>query len=146
MKRIVIALSVLFTLATTTTAFAGEVKVSSSVMQAFKARFADAVNVSWSEANGFTIAEFTLDDTRHFAYYNAAAELTVVAQPLTIKELSKVQQTNLRKNYADYTVVDVYQLEDNDGVKFYTIVENSSKKIILSTTSSKWEVVKSTNK
>lgn len=146
MKRLIITLGVLFTLATTTTAFANDVKVSSSVMQAFKARFADAENVSWSEASGFTIAEFTLDDTKHFAYFNAAGELTVVAQPLTIKELSKAQQANLRKNYADYTVVDIYQLEDNDGLKYCAVVENSSKKIILSTTSSKWEVVKSTNK
>jgi hypothetical protein len=146
MKRIIITLSVLFTLATTTTAFASEVKVSPSVMQAFKARFADAENVSWSEANGFTIAEFTLDDTKHFAYFNAAGEITVVAQPLTVKDLSKAQQTNLRKNYADYTVVDVYQLEDNEGVKYYAVVENASKKIILSTTTSKWDVVKSTNK
>lgn len=146
MKRIIITLSVLFTLATTTTAFASEVKVSPSVMQAFKARFADAESVSWSEAKGFTIAEFTIDDEKQIAYFNAAGELTVVAQPLTIKELSKAQRTNLRKNYADYTVVDIYQLEDNEGIKYYAIVENGAKKIILSTTSNKWDVVKSTNK
>jgi hypothetical protein len=64
MKRIIITLSVLFTLAVTTTAFASEVKVSSSVMQAFKARFADAENITWSQANGFTIAEFTLEETK----------------------------------------------------------------------------------
>jgi hypothetical protein len=146
MKRIIITLSVLFTLAVTTTAFATEVKVSSSVMQAFKARFADAENITWSQANGFTIAEFTLEETKQFAYFNGAGELTVVAQPLTIKQLSKAQQTGLRKNYADYTVVDIYQLEDNEEVKYYAVVENDSKKIILSTTTSKWEVVKSTNK
>jgi hypothetical protein len=146
MKRIIITLSVLFTLAVTTTAFASEVKVSSSVMQAFKARFADAENITWSQANGFTIAEFTLEETKQFAYFNGAGELTVVAQPLTMKQLSKAQQTGLHKNYAGYTVVDIYQLEDNEEIKYYAVVENDSKKIILSTSTSKWEVVKSTNK
>lgn len=145
MKRIIITLSVLFTLAVTT-AFASEVKVSSAVMQAFKTRFADAENVNWSQANGFTIAEFTLDDTKQFAYFNEAAELTVVAQPLTLKQLSKAQQTNLRKNYAGYRIVDIYQLEDSEEIKFYAVVENESRKIILNTTSSRWNVVKVTNK
>ena len=145
MKRIIITLSVLFTLAVTT-AFASEVKVSSAVMQAFKSRFADAENVSWSQASGFTIAEFTLEDTKQFAYFNEAGELTVVAQPLTLKQLSKAQQTNLRKNYADYRIVDIYQLEDSEEIKFYAVVENESRKIILNTTSSKWNVVKVTNK
>ena len=145
MKRIFFTLSVLFTLAATT-AFAGDVKVPSSVMYTFKAKFADAVNVSWSQANGFTIAEFTLDDTKHFAYFDGAGELTVVAQSITVTQLSKAQQANLSKNYKDYTVVDVYQLDDNDEVKYYAVLENESKKVILSTTSSKWQTVKTLNK
>jgi hypothetical protein len=63
-----------------------------------------------------------------------------------MKQLSKAQQTGLQKNYAGYTVVDIYQLEDNEEIKYYAVVENDSKKIILSTSTSKWEVVKSTNK
>jgi hypothetical protein len=145
MKRIIITLSVFFTLAVTT-AFASEVKVSSAVMQAFKARFADAENVSWSQANGFTIAEFTLEDTKQFAYFNQAGDLTVVAQPVTLKQLSKAQQADLLKNYAGYRIVDIYQLEDSEEIKFYAVVENDAKKIILNTTTSRWSVVKTTNK
>ncbi|MGZ3837426.1 MAG: hypothetical protein ACXVMS_02085 [Flavisolibacter sp.] len=145
MKRIIITLSVLFTLATSYS-FASEVKVSHTVLQAFQSRFSDAENVQWSQANGFTVAAFTIDDQKQYAYFNTAGELTVVAEPLTVKQLSKSQKANLEKSYGDYTVTDAYKLEDNDGTKYYVVVENSSKRIILSTSANKWEVVKSSAK
>ena len=145
MKRFLFTLGVLVTLAATT-AFASEVKVSASIMHSFKSKFAGAESISWSQANGFTIAEFTLDDTKQFAYFDGAGELTVVAQPLTVKQLSKAQQANLRKKYKEYTVVDLYQLDDSNEIKYFAVVENDSKKLILSTTSSRWDVVKTTNK
>lgn len=145
MKRFIITLSVLLTLATTYS-FASDTKVSNSILQAFKSRFTDAENVKWSQANGFTVAEFTTEDQKQYAYFNTAGELTVVAEPLSFNQLSKSQRMNLQKNYSDYTIADVYKLEDNDGVKYYVVVENSSKKIILSTNASKWDVVKTTVK
>lgn len=145
MKRFIITLSVLLTLATTYS-FASDTKVSNSILQAFKSRFTDAENVKWSQTNGFTIAEFTTEDQKQYAYFNTAGELTVVAEPLSFNQLSKSQRMNLQKNYSDYTIADVYKLEDNDGVKYYVVVENSSKKIILSTNASKWDVVKTTVK
>lgn len=145
MKRVLFTLCVVLTLATTT-AFAGDVKVSSIVLSLFKEKFAGAQNVSWSEANGFTIAEFTLDAAKQFAYFNAAGELTVVAQPLALQDLSKAQQAGLHKKYGDYNVVDIYQLEDNEGVKYFVVVENATQKIILNTTSTKWDVFKTIKK
>jgi hypothetical protein len=145
MKRIITALSLVLTLAITSS-FAADVKVSASVMQTFKSRFADAQNVIWSQANGFTIAEFTQDETKQFAYFNTAGDLAVVAEPLAVTQLSKAQQSNLRKAFADYTVTDVYKLQDEEGSKYFAVVENSSKKLILNTTSSKWDIVKTTNR
>ncbi len=145
MKRIIITLTLVFTLAATYS-FASDVKVSSTIMQSFKARFADAENVSWSVTNGFYVAEFTSEDKKQYAYFNTAGELTVVAEPLTVNQLTKKQQSNLRKSYGDYTVVDVYKLTDNDDVKYFAVVENTSKKIILKTTTSTWDVLQSSAK
>ena len=145
MKRIIITLSAFFMLLSTYS-FASDVKVSNTVMQAFKARFTDAENVSWSQANDFTVAEFTVDEKKQYAYFNNAGELTVLAESLTVKQLSKSQRANLNKTYGNYTIVDIYRLEDSEGVKYYAVVEDSAKKIILSTTTNKWDVVKTTNK
>jgi hypothetical protein len=145
MKRIIITLTLVFTLAATYS-FASDVKVSSTIMQSFKARFADAENVSWSVTNGFYVAEFTSEDKKQYAYFNPAGELTVVAEPLTVNQLTKKQQSNLRKNYGDYSVIDVYKLTDNDDVKYFAVVENASKKIILKTTTSTWDVLQSSAK
>jgi len=145
MKRIIITLTLVFTLAATYS-FATDVKVSSTIMQSFKARFADAENVTWSVTNGFYVAEFTSEDKKQYAYFNPAGDLTVIAEPLTVNQLSKKQQANLHKNYGSYTVVDVYKLTDNDDVKYFAVVEDSSKKIILKTSSSSWDVLQSSNK
>lgn len=145
MKRIIITLTLVFTLAATYS-FASDVKVSSTIMQSFKARFADAENVSWSVTNGFYVAEFTSEDKKQYAYFNPAGELTVVAEPLTVNQLTKKQQSNLRKNYGDYSVIDVYKVTDNDDVKYFAVVENASKKIILKTTTSTWDVLQSSAK
>jgi hypothetical protein len=145
MKRIIITLTLVFTLAATYS-FASDVKVSSVIMQSFKARFADAENVSWSVTNGFYVAEFTSEDKKQYAYFNPAGDLTVIAEPLTVNQLTKKQQANLHKNYGSYTVVDVYKLTDNDDVKYFAVVEDSSKKIILKTSSSSWDVLQSSNK
>jgi hypothetical protein len=145
MKRIIITLTLVLTLASTYS-FATDVKVSSTIMQSFKARFADAENVSWSVTNGFYVADFTLDDKKQYAYFNPEGDLTVIAEPLTINQLSKKQQSNLRKDYSNYTVVDVYKLTDNEDVKYFVVVEDSSKKIILKTTTSTWDVLQASNK
>lgn len=115
-------------------------------MQSFKARFADAENVSWSVTNGFYVAEFTTEDKKQYAYFNAEGDLTVIAEPLTVNQLSKKQQANLHKNYSNYNVVDVYKLTDNEDVKYFVVVEDSSKKIILKTTTSTWDVLQASNK
>jgi hypothetical protein len=145
MKRIIITLFVFLSLATTS-AFASEVNVSPVIRQAFNARFTGAENVSWSQADEFTVAEFTLDDVKQYAYFNNAGELTVVAQPMSVKQLSKKQQASLSNGYGDYSIVNVYKTDDGQEQKFYAVVENDNQKVILSTTSSKWEVVKTTKK
>src|SRR6476620_11197409 len=145
MKRIIITLTLVFALGSTYS-FASDVKVSSTVIQSFKARFADAENISWSVTNGFYVAEFTSEDKKQYAYFNPAGELTVVAEPLTVNQLTKKQQANLHKDYSNYAIVDVYKLTDNDDVKYFVVVEDASKKIILKTTTSSWDVIQTTNK
>jgi hypothetical protein len=145
MKRIIITLFVFLSLATTS-AFASEVNVSPAIRQAFNARFTGAEKVTWSQAGEFIVAEFTLDDVKQYAYFNSAGELTVVAQPMTVKQLSKKQQATLSSAYGDYTIVNVYRTDDGQEQKYYAVVENDNQKVIVSTTSSKWEVVKATKK
>jgi len=67
MKRLFITLSVVFALFAVNS-FANDVKVSNAVLQAFKSRFSDAENVNWSQVNNFTVAEFILDEKKHFVY------------------------------------------------------------------------------
>jgi len=144
MKRIIVLFA--FLMLATFSGFANDVKVSPAVRQAFKAKFTGAENVTWSEVNEFTVAAFTLDDIKQYAYFNNAGELTVLAQPLTLKQLSKKQQANLQNDYNNYAIVDLYKTDDSEEVRYYAVIENETQRIILSTTLAKWEVVKTINR
>lgn len=149
MKKLIIAFTAIFTLATTSS-FAKdeteEVKVSANVKHAFQAKFSDAINVSWSQLNDLYVAEFTVDDEKTFAYFDGSGELAILAQPITVRQLNKAQQANLRKEYAGFAITNVYRLEDTDDVRYFAVVENAGQRIILSTTGTKWSLVKATTK
>jgi hypothetical protein len=60
--------------------------------------------------------------------------------------LNKTQQKNLGKAYADFTISDVYKVEDEEGSRFFAVVENSHSKIILKSVGNGWEMMKSSHK
>jgi|SRR5215218_497543 len=144
MKRLIITLSVVLALAFNS--FASDVKVSRFIMQDFKTRFIDAENTSWSQSNGFTIAEFTMDGEKQFAYYSQAGELVLVANPIELPQLAKSLRNSLKNDFAAYTVTNIFRIDDNESVKYFAVLENSDSKIIVKSSATKWNQVKTTSK
>ena len=140
MKRIIITLG-LFAL-TISQSFAADPTVSTAVVKSFEARFANATDVSWSEADGYAIAAFTQNGVRRYAYYNQAAELVVVAQPITIRQLSEDLQFSLEENFSGYEVNELYKMKNEDGTRYYGVLKNKKESIIINGVSGEWEIVK----
>jgi hypothetical protein len=119
-------------------AFATDVPVTAVTLRSFEINFRGAKDVSWSESEKFSIARFTLEGKTKYAYFDAAGDLVVVAEPITLNELSDVQKANLYKNFEAYTITDLYKMVNEEGTRYFAVVENKNKQLILSNTSGKW--------
>lgn len=144
MKRIFLALSLL--LAASLSSFATETTVSGAIIHSFEASFAGAKNVKWSQTEEFYVAEFTLQNKVQYAYYRFTGELAVVARPLSLSDLGDAQKVSLYKQYEDYTITDIYELEDTDATRTFVVLENAGRKLFLSASGKKWKVEKIRNK
>ena len=143
MKQVILILSIV-TLSLTKS-FAAD-PVSTFLEKTFNSKFSNAKEVSWSQANGYSIAAFTLDGKRKYAYYNQAAELVVVAEGITLQQLSEDQRANLEENFSGYSVKEAYKMKNDEGTRYYIVVENEKEIIILNSVSADWDVVKKTKK
>lgn len=141
MKQVILILS-LFVLAITKS-FAAD-PVSSAVEKTFQSKFAGATDVKWSEANGYTVANFVQEGKKKFAYFTSGGELVVVAEP--IHQLSADQQESLEESFRGYTITEAYKMKSNEGTRFYLVIENQKESLILNNTAGGWEVVKRNKK
>jgi hypothetical protein len=136
MKRIFLALTLAAALFTSS-AFAADGK-KSSIPQSFYARFHNAKDVQLTEVDGMIRVGFMLDGVANYAYYGDGGELLVVTRQLAINDLPVSLQSSLQKNYAGYTITDVYFFTTDEKSEYYVVLENSKKKITLNSTGNKW--------
>src|SRR4051812_6669658 len=82
MKRIVITLTVLFSLVSFSS-FANEVKVNSKVLASFNSYFKNATEVDWTVTQNFYKADFSLNGQYVAAYYDEAGELVAITRNIS---------------------------------------------------------------
>ena len=141
MKLFFFALSLAFTVATTS-ANAVDSKTIPAIMKSFGTKFPAAKDIKWNNTEDFLIVEFKMNDKLNFAYYNQESELIVLATPIRVSDLNASLQKQLAKKYSDFTIADVYVLNDRDEVKYSAVAVKNGEKLILSSTGSKWQVIK----
>ena len=141
MKVLFFALSLAFTVATTS-ANAVDSKTIPAIMKSFGTKFPSAKDIKWSNTEDFLIIEFKMNDKVNFAYYNQDSELIVQATHITVADLSTSLQKQLNKKYSEYTIADVYLMNDRDEVKYSAVAVKNGEKLILSSTGNKWQVIK----
>jgi hypothetical protein len=141
MKLLLVALSIAFTVATTS-ANAVDSKTIPAIMKSFGIKFPTAKDIKWNNTEDFLIVEFKMNEKLNFAYYNQESELIVLATPIAATELNASLQKQLAKRYRDYTIADVYVLNDRDEVKYSAVAVKNGEKLILSSTGTKWQVIK----
>ncbi|MEO7393780.1 MAG: hypothetical protein ABIU11_02495 [Chitinophagaceae bacterium] len=131
----------------TLSAFAGEEKVSSKVLNAFNTEFTTAQKVEWTLANNFYTAKFTFNEKYVFAYYSTEGDLLAVTHYVTPVELPIALQNSLKKNYAEYWVTDLFEIAKDGTTNYYITIEKADKKIIMqSSAGTVWNVFRKIKK
>ena len=138
MKKIILTLAVALS---TVCSFAGEVNVSSRVLDAFKSEFASAKEVTWTAGSNYYKAAFVFNNQHVFAFYNMDGELMGMTRNITSLDLPINLQVDLKKGYSNYWISDLFEVSNGDGTSYYITLENAGTKIILKSTSSEdWSV------
>ncbi len=131
MKKIIVTLAVALS---TMCSFAGEVKVSSRVLDAFNSNFASAKEVSWTATNSYYKASFVFNDQYVFAFYGTDGELMGLTRYISSVDLPITLQAGLKKDYSNYWITDLFEVSNNEGTGYYITLENADSKVVLKST------------
>ena len=125
----------------TFSAFAGEENVNHKVLNAFKKEFNTAREVEWTTGSNYYKATFVYNEKHVFAYYNENGELLGLTRYLSPVDLPMNLQKNLKNDFKEYWISDLFEIAKNDGTAYLLTLENADTKIVLkSTDSSNWSV------
>jgi len=101
--------------------------------------FANAQNVQWQQKNDYSIATFSLNNDVMFAYYGNDGELKAVARNILSDKLPIAQMINLKKNYSNYWISNLFEVSIGNDTYYYVTVENADQKLILKSAGTGWE-------
>ena len=137
MKKMIMTLAIAIS---TLSAFAGEEDVDPKVLNAFKTEFTTAKEVEWTTGSNYYKAAFIYNEKHVFAYYNMDGELLGLTRYISPVYLPISLQSNLKKNYADYWISDLFEVAKVSGTGYYITLENADAKIILKSSGGEWSV------
>ena len=144
MKKTIITLAIAIS---SLSAFANEENVSSKVLNAFATDFQAAKEIEWTAAADYYMATFVYHNKHLYAYYDKEGALIGLTRYLSPADLSMNLQMNLKKNYHNYWVSDLFEVAKNDVTTYYITVENADSRIVLkSSDSTTWSVFEKTKK
>jgi len=147
MKKIIVTLAIAVS---SLSAFAGTVpneeNVNQKVLDAFKNEFVTAKQVEWTVASGYYKAMFVYNERYVFAFYSENGELLGLTRYLSPLDLPLALQNNLKKNYENYWVSDLFEAVKSDETHYYITVENADSKIVLRSSGNGWSTHSKTKK
>jgi len=141
MKKIILSLATVMMMGFSAFAGGNGEIVSQQTREAFKKDFSTARDISWEQKENFIKATFSLNGQILYAYYNTNGDLQAVVRNIISDQLPLNLLTNLRKDYADFWITDLFEISADGQTLYYVTMENSDKKIVLKSEDlSSWEI------
>lgn len=140
MKKMMIALAMMFTIGTTY-AFTGEEAVSKQTLASFNKEFAGATDAVWTSGADYYKVSFSLRDQKLFAFYNMEGEFIAVTRYISSVQLPLSLQSGLKKSYSDFWISDLFEVANQEGTAYYITLENADGRMILKSSNGQdWSV------
>ena len=124
---------VVLTIVMFTTTFAKNIddNINAKALTAFTEKFADAKEVKWSKADNYYRATFTLNEQVLTAFITEGGEWMGVTRNLLSYQLPINLQTDLKKNYSQYWISELFEFATDNETTYYVIVQNGDQRISL---------------
>jgi len=147
MKKRFLTLMLLLTVGLSTTFAKTDEGVNEKVINSFKKEFVDARDVRFENGKEFVKATFTMNEQVMFAYFSENGELIAVTRNIRSNQLPLNLLSDLKKNYGDSWITDLFEIAAQSETSYYLTVENPDNVIVLKSTGSNgWEVYKKVKK
>ncbi|HEX3933860.1 MAG TPA: hypothetical protein VHW43_04220 [Puia sp.] len=88
----------------------------------------------------FTKFTFKLNDVVLFAFYNENGQLLAITRNIQSNQLPVQLLIDLKKNYANYWISDLFEYTGDDTSSYYITLENCDNRVILRSNGIYWEV------
>ena len=88
-----------------------------------------------------------MNDQVMFAYYNGEGELLGVTRNIVSSQLPISLLADLKKNYSEYWISDLFEMASNSETDYYVTLESADSTLVLkSSGSASWNVYKKIKK
>jgi hypothetical protein len=105
----------------------------------FRKDFSQAELLSTSTVNDFTKLTFKMNGAVLIAFYSNKGELIAVTHNITLSQLPLTLMMQVKKNYGNYWISDLFELNSNGETHYYITLENADKKITLRSYENTWD-------
>ncbi|HZE82952.1 MAG TPA: hypothetical protein VE035_01525 [Puia sp.] len=127
--------------ATPATINASTDEITVEVKASFKREFKNAEVLSWDVTRKFTKVTFRMNDIIMFAYFSDNGQLLAVTRNIRSNQLPITLQVSLKKNYSEYWITDLFEINGDEQNCYYITLETADKKLVMrSIDNEKWEV------
>ena len=140
---------VVLTLVMVTTTFAKNIdeNVNAKALSTFTQKFADVKEVSWFKAENYYKATFKMNDQVYSAFITEEGEWMGVSRNLVSYQLPINLQADLKKEYGQYWITELFEFATEDQTYYYLTVENADQKVTLKSSGvSDWTTFKKVKK
>jgi hypothetical protein len=146
MKKIIVSLAFSMLVFTSST-FAGTGGVPASVSSVFNEKFAQAKDVRWETGKGFYKAAFEMRGRTLFVFFADNGDIMGMAGNLSPVRLPESLRSEIKKNYSNYWITDLFKYRNADENGFVITLEGADKVIVLKALGDQgWQVYKTSVK
>ena len=116
--------------------------VSAKALKSFQTTFTQATEAEWTVTENYYKVQFLLNGQTINAFYNEEGKLISVARNISSLQLPIILQTELKKEYNNYWITDLFEMSNDYGAEYYLTLEDADNKTILKSSvgSNSWTV------
>jgi hypothetical protein len=131
MKKRILLLSIVL-VSFTAFSFAAETPaVSKNIVSSFNKQFSNAQDIQWDTHENYVKAQFTMNDMVLFAFFNNNGDLLAITRFISPNQLPLSLISNLKKDFTNYWVSDLFEIQTEAGTSYYATLENADQTIVL---------------
>lgn len=105
--------------------------VSPKALKSFQTTFTEAKEIAWTVTDNYYRVQFLLNDQTINAFYNNDGKLICVTRNISSLQLPIILQTEIRKEYSNYWITDLFEMSNDEGAEYYITLEDADNKTVL---------------